>query len=124
MILHLLHDCTLAGRIVRHREGIDFTEVKLNSGHLRLEGTRCDGSAIEAYGNRGGSRRSGRSLVAYSENADSNDPDRYERVMWEAGQEWISRDYGPWEPLIDLPEQVPDGEQPSLLDALAEEGLA
>jgi len=119
MILHLLHDCTLAGKTVRHREGIDYAEVNLNSGHLRLEGTRCDGSRIEAYGNR-----NGRSLVAWNENADAHDSDRYERTMWEAGQEWISRDYGPWEPLIDLPEQVPDGEQPSLLDALAEDTLA
>ena len=47
MRLQLLHDCRLSGHTVRHRTPIDYREVKLNSGHLRLEGTRCDGTPIE-----------------------------------------------------------------------------
>ena len=115
MKLSLIHDCRIYGQTVRHREPIELTEVKLNSGHLRLEGTRCDGTAIEAYANR-----QPNCIVAYNENADAHDPDRYERTMYEfsSGREWISKKYGPWEELIDLPDQ-PGPDQPDLFGGAA-----
>ena len=101
MNLSLLHDCRLSGQTVRHRTPIDYREVKLNSGHLRLEGIRCDGTPIEAYANRNGN-----TLVAYNENADSHDPDRHERTMCntDTGEQWISRHYGPWTPISEFDE--------------------
>lgn len=100
MRLHLLHDCTINGAVVRHREAIDYREIKLNDGNYRLSGTRCDGHWIEAIG-----QWRGRVLIASNTNAPPSDPDRYERNMWEAGREWISRNHGPWEPLIEFPDQ-------------------
>ena len=99
MILHLLHDCGST----RHRAPIEFREVKLNSGHLRLEGVRCDGTAIEAYANPVNANE----LVAYNANADAHDPDRHERTMLDrrTGEEWISRSYGPWQPLVEFADQ-------------------
>jgi hypothetical protein len=120
MKISLLHACRINGQTVRHRAPLDWTEVKLNSGHLRLGATRCDGTSIEAYGNR----LANGDLVAYNENADTHDPDRHERTMYEfsTGREWISKHYGPWELLLDeFPGQpTTEPEQPSLLDVLAE----
>ena len=117
MMLSVIHDCQIAGKTVRHREAIDYREVKLNTGHLRLEGTRCDGTGIEAYANR----LANGDLVAYNENADTHDPDRHERTMREVstGREWISKHYGPWELLLDEFPDQPGPEQPSLLDELS-----
>ena len=68
MILTPLHDCDVDAmfgtRTVRHRASFDFTEVKLNSGHLRLEGVRCDGTPIALYGNRKGPTRTGCAIGA------------------------------------------------------------
>lgn len=109
MILHLLHDCGTT----RHRAPIEYREVKLNSGHLRLEGTRCDGTAIEVYANRLNTHE----VVVYNANADVHDPDRHERTMLDenTGQEWVSRHYGPWEPLAEV-EPRPEPEQDALFE--------
>jgi hypothetical protein len=116
VILHLLHDCTLDGQTVRHHVAVDYREIALHGGAYRLAGTRCDGTAIEAIGQRipGG-------IIASNSCATPGDPDRYHRQWLEfaTGTEYVSRDHGPWEPLIEFPEQ-PEvcADQPSLLDEI------
>ncbi len=87
MLLHLLHDCRIDGKPVRHRDPIQMHEVKLNSGSVRLVGTRCDGSAIEAYG-----QWKGGTLITDGEFLPT------ERTMYEPSTErqWVSVNHGPW----------------------------
>ena len=117
MILHILHECTIDGETVRHRAPIDYSEVRLNSGAVRLEGRRCDGSRIEVHG-----RWTSRALVTSASGIPIGDPDGYERTMYEAGTgaEYISRCHGPWEILIEFPDQVePEPEQDALFGGAA-----
>lgn len=113
MMLHLLHDCRFYGVTVRHRDPIDYHEVEAASRHLHLEGIRCDGSPIAVNGHRVGG-----TLIAYNEYADDpHDPDRRERIMLnpDTGEQWVSRSFGPWEP-ITLPEVEVEPEQDALFD--------
>lgn len=86
-----LHDCRRDGGWVRHRAPITYRRVRLNSGDVRLDGVRCDGTPIALYCQR---LPSG-DLVA--------DPhDTHERYLIEAGGAvWVSSQAGPWLPLED-----------------------
>lgn len=94
MKLPLLHDCAIDGQWVRHRMEIDCAEVKLNSGAIRFEGTRCDGTPIHTIGHCAGAAITTDPCTTYDE-----------RLMIQGKHMWRSLNYGPWEPLIDFPDQ-------------------
>ncbi len=100
----VLHDCRRAGEWVRHRATVTFRHVRLNSGQVRLEGVRCDGTPLHLIC----TRLPTGDLVA-------NPHDTYERYLIErSGGVWVSVKAGPWEPLGGDGDAA---EQPSLFGA-------
>lgn len=101
--LPLLHDCRHEGEWLRHRTVIACVEHRLNSGGVRMEGVRCDGTPIHAIGRRTAHGLELDPCTAYDE-----------RLRVDGDRAWRSVGGGPWEPLVDLEGTAPDQDVLSL----------